>query len=67
MSGIHKSIEHLATPLENLVHLENNPRKGNIDAIVASYREFGQVKPIVIRGGSSVHRTTTDDDSRRNS
>jgi hypothetical protein len=49
MSGIHKSIEHLATPLEKLVHLENNPRKGNIDAIVASYREFGQVKPIVIK------------------
>ena len=49
MSGIHKSIEHLATPLETLVHLENNPRKGNIDAIVASYREFGQVKPIVIK------------------
>lgn len=49
MSGIHKSIEHLATPLEKLVHLENNPRKGNIDAIVASYREFGQVKPIVVK------------------
>lgn len=49
MSGIHKSIEHLATPLEKLVHLENNPRKGNIDAIVASYKEFGQVKPIVIK------------------
>ena len=52
MSGIHKSIEHLATPLEKLVHLENNPRKGNIDAIVASYREFGQVKPIVIKDNS---------------
>lgn len=52
MSGIHKSIEHLATPLEKLVHLENNPRKGNIDAIVASYREFGQVKPIVVKDNS---------------
>lgn len=49
MSGIHKSIAHLATLLETLVHLENNPRKGNIDAIVASYKQFGQVKPIVVR------------------
>lgn len=46
---IHKNIEHLAVPLTELVHLENNPRKGNIDAIVASYKEFGQVKPIVIK------------------
>ena len=49
MSKIHKSIENLAVPLSELVHLENNPRKGNIDAIVASYKEFGQVKPIVIK------------------
>jgi len=49
MSNIHKNIEHLAVPISELVHLENNPRKGNIDAIVASYKEFGQVKPIVIK------------------
>ena len=49
MSNIHKNIEHLAVPLSELIHLENNPRKGNIDAIVASYKEFGQVKPIVIK------------------
>jgi hypothetical protein len=49
MSKIHKMIENLAVPLSELVHLENNPRKGNIDAIVASYQEFGQVKPIVIK------------------
>ena len=49
MSNIHKNIEHLAVPLTKLVLLENNPRKGNIDAIVASYKEFGQVKPIVIK------------------
>lgn len=46
---IHSSIEHLAAPLENLRTLVGNPRIGNIDAICASYNEFGQVKPIVVR------------------
>jgi hypothetical protein len=46
---IHSSIEHLAVPLENLRSLAGNPRIGNIDAIAASYEEFGQVKPIVVR------------------
>jgi len=46
---IHSSIEHLAVPLENLHTLVGNPRVGNIDAICASYDEFGQVKPIVVR------------------
>lgn len=49
MSNIHESIRHLAVPLDGLVALEGNPRKGNVDAIVASYKEFGQVKPVVIR------------------
>ena len=46
---IHESIQHLALPLELLVPLENNPRKGNVQAIAASYSEFGQIKPIVVR------------------
>jgi hypothetical protein len=46
---IDPSIEHLAAPLENLRSLVGNPRVGNIDAICASYNEFGQVKPIVVR------------------
>jgi hypothetical protein len=46
---IHSSIEHLAAPLESLRTLVGNPRIGNIDAICASYDEFGQVKPIVVR------------------
>lgn len=49
MSNIHENIKHLSIPLLSLVHLENNPRRGNIDAIVASYKEFGQVKPIVVK------------------
>lgn len=49
MNEIHDSIRHLAVDIATLVPLEGNPRKGNVDAIVASYREFGQVKPVVIR------------------
>lgn len=49
MNNIHESIRSLAVPLESLVPLENNPRKGNVDAIMASYQEFGQVKPVVVR------------------
>lgn len=49
MSNIHENIRHLSIPLLSLAHLENNPRRGNIDAIVASYKEFGQVKPIVVK------------------
>jgi len=46
---IHESITHLAVPLDTLRTLAGNPRIGNIDAISASYDEFGQVKPIVVR------------------
>lgn len=49
MSNIHSSLEQMAFPVEKLMHLDNNPRKGNVDAIVASYAEFGQVKPIVAK------------------
>lgn len=46
---IHETIQHLAVPLDTLRTLDGNPRVGNIDAICASYDEFGQVKPIVVR------------------
>ncbi len=49
MSNIHKSLKESVVPIDSLVHLENNPRRGDVDAIMASYREFGQVKPIVAR------------------
>ncbi len=39
----------MAFPVDKLSHLDNNPRKGNVDAIAASYSEFGQVKPIVAK------------------
>lgn len=48
MSGIHESLASLAIPMTSLVQLKNNPRRGDVDAITASYKEFGQVKPIVV-------------------
>ena len=44
---VSKDLEHLLIPVDQLLTLPNNPRKGNIDAIAASYKKFGQVKPIV--------------------
>ena len=49
MNNIHDSIRHLAVDINTLVPLEGNPRKGNVDAIIASYKEFGQIKPVVVR------------------
>ena len=46
---IHESLADLALPLGDLVAMPGNPRVGNVDAIAASYDEFGQLKPIVVR------------------
>ena len=43
------SLESLLIDVNTLLPLPGNPRKGNVDAIMASYAEFGQVKPIVVR------------------
>jgi len=48
MNGIHESLASLAIPITSLVPLKDNPRRGDVDAIAASYKEFGQVKPIVV-------------------
>jgi hypothetical protein len=48
-NNIHESLLSLAVDIDKLLPLEGNPRKGNVDAIAASYLEFGQVRPIVIR------------------
>ena len=55
--NINPSLADLALPVELLEPLPGNPRIGNVDAIAASYREFGQVKPIVVKeqpGGTYV-------------
>lgn len=46
---IHPSLKSMAVDIDELAPLEGNPRIGNVDAIMASYEEFGQVKPIVAR------------------
>lgn len=51
MNNIEPSINHLSIDIEKCIPLDGNPRKGNVDAIMASYKEFGQVKPIVVHSG----------------
>lgn len=46
---VESSLHSLLVDINSLVPLENNPRRGSIDAIASSYETFGQVKPIVIR------------------
>lgn len=49
MDNYNASLEPQLIALDNLVPLPNNPRKGNVEAIMASYEKFGQLKPIVVR------------------
>ncbi len=35
-------------PIDTLVPMERNPRRGDVDAIAASLDRFGQVKPVVV-------------------
>lgn len=46
---VEASLRDLLIEVDKLGHLDGNPRKGNLDAIIASYSEFGQVKPIVVK------------------
>jgi len=39
----------LAVPVGNLKPLPDNPRKGDVNAVANSYKQFGQLKPIVAR------------------
>jgi ParB-like chromosome segregation protein Spo0J len=48
-NGIHESLISLAVDIDSLSPLDGNPRRGDVNAIMLSYKEFGQVKPIVIR------------------
>lgn len=53
---IHADLVPLAVPLDILESLPGNPRRGDVAAVVRSYAEFGQRKPIVARrrGGGVV-------------
>ena len=47
INNISSNIQGLAVKIDLLKPLENNARRGNVDAIMGSYAKFGQVKPIV--------------------
>ena len=49
MSSISEGLQNLAVPISDLLPLEGNPRRGDIEKIAASLRRFGQRKPIVAR------------------
>jgi hypothetical protein len=44
-----ESLKSLAVPIDQLRGLPNNPRKGDVSAVMASLSRFGQRKPIVAR------------------
>lgn len=46
-SNIDEAIVGLAVDIDALKHLDVNARRGNVNAIMASYKKFGQLKPIV--------------------
>lgn len=52
MTNIHPSLKKMAVSIDKLKPLPNNPRQGNVDAIMQSYTRFGQLKPIVVRADS---------------
>lgn len=49
LKGIHESLHALAFPVSQLELLPGNPRRGDVQAVINSYRTFGQRKPIVAR------------------
>lgn len=44
-----ESLKPLAVPIDSLHGLPNNPRRGDVNAVMASLSRFGQRKPIVVR------------------
>lgn len=46
---IHPSLLSLKVEIGTLLPLPNNPRTGNVEAIMESYERFGQLKPIVVQ------------------
>ena len=47
--NVSEALPGLLVPLDALTPLAHNPRVGNVEAIMASYSEFGQVNPMVVR------------------
>jgi len=49
VGNIVADLESLAFPVDQLVEMPGNPRRGDVDAVARSYSTFGQRKPIVAR------------------
>lgn len=49
MNDIHENLQTLAVSIDSLKPLTGNPRVGDVSAIAASLKEFGQLKPVVVR------------------
>ena len=54
LTGIVENLQALATPIDDLSLLPGNPRVGDVDAVAASLRRFGQRKPIVANTAGTV-------------
>lgn len=71
MHKIAEDLLPLAFPVDQLNLLPGNPRKGDVDSVVASLEKFGQRKPIVARripgedGGEVLAGNTTLKAARR--
>lgn len=50
MAEVPGSLQVVSVPVAELEPFPNNPRRGDVKAVVASLRRFGQRKPIVIDG-----------------
>lgn len=46
---IHPGLISLAVPIDSLLTLDGNPRRGDVAAVMRSLKRFGQRKPIVVR------------------
>ena len=46
--NIHKDLFKFAVDIATLIPLEGNPRRGDVEAVKASYTRFGQRKPITV-------------------
>jgi site-specific DNA-methyltransferase (adenine-specific) len=46
------ALQALAVPIESIEPHPQNPRVGNVDAISASLRRFGQLKPVVVQAST---------------
>lgn len=49
MSNIVTGLQPLTVELTRLESMKNNPRRGDVEAVMKSYEKFGQRKPIVAR------------------